>query len=528
MIDFSNLFKLVADSSDDSQQAVIDFINQISHKDLNLDELSSKQQYGKNLLATAASEGSLETLLYLTNTLNITYPENTGHSLLYWLLLNPKLKNLSLLEAPLNTEKLHHLLTRSMTDLHIAALNEDEDTFEAILISESESPHQSLHALDENGFTPVFYISFRNNLTLFDLVKDSIDSQNHPDQMKSICRGLGLHFIHEAAELSLKNYADKDTIESYARAYELFDSLKTPGAEDYRHAMICCAQLAQAYLCVNEEHLLIKYALKGLELEKTLRSYHPSGELSPRDEKMAKRLHETLSSLQIKQTYPSAEETANPYGFATSSVLEDGACFFHAVAEQLGQCAGLSEFHITADALRQLACAHIKNYQTYYQPFLADNKTMDDYLTAASEKTYWADHPLIFALARSLPVSIFIITNLNNSVTICKQHHALHTIYLCNLENRHFESMHRNPDLIPTKSSDALIENEPYDNILPIDTCTSLSYKNFFTQKNILRERSSTINSEQYVFFPIESTSSSRTKTHTSSTDQSSSPNSVP
>lgn len=165
------------------------------------------------------------------------------------------------------------------------------------------------------------------------------------------------------------------------------------------------------------------------------------------------------------------EELAKQYGFDCLETEGGGACFFHAVLAQLKQQksqAALLEndtYH-TADTLRESAIAHITKHSGRYIPSLKDNN-MQRYIEQARKLDYWADEQLILALARTLNISIVILSTVQPDPIIIKIANARTTVFLVNHDNIHFENLIKNPTHIPSASIETLLEKVNIDAFAP-------------------------------------------------------------
>ncbi len=266
----------------------------------------------------------------------------------------------------------------------------------------------------------------------------------------------------------------------YTKLYQLLDPHQTPSASithsDHYLLLHSCLMLAQFNDHKNNSHLRKHYLEKFFTHYNALEKKSIHTTIDPFDLLVQRAKRMDVYGLQHPKSVvfsKQGEELAREYGFDCINTAGGGACFFHAVLDQLKQQKSQAalikdDAYHTSDTLREIAIAHITQHADHYLASLEDN-SIQQYIEHAKESAYWADHQLILALARTLNLTIVIFsTKQPDDPIIIKTTNAIATVFLVNHHNMHFESLIKNPAYKSTTSIEALLEEVNVDAFVPI------------------------------------------------------------
>jgi hypothetical protein len=149
------------------------------------------------------------------------------------------------------------------------------------------------------------------------------------------------------------------------------------------------------------------------------------------------------------------EEDATPtiatqYGFTTKSIVSDGNCLFHAVADQLQSKLNISPSGAIApyEVLRRIAANHIIENKTLYQKFTVEQtlEAVEKLIEGVDKEGEWAGDEALSVLSRALQLTIVVIQDQDNSeVMSYKPNNSQGTIYLYYKNRNHYESLYGDP-----------------------------------------------------------------------------------
>lgn len=265
----------------------------------------------------------------------------------------------------------------------------------------------------------------------------------------------------------------------YTKLNQLLDPDQTQSASitgsDHYLLIHSCLMLAQLHDHKNHSHLRKQYLEKFFTHYSTLEKKSIHTTIDPFDLLIQRAKNMDVYGLQQPKSVAfstQGEELAKQYGFDCIETEGGGACFFHAILDQLKQQKSQAaliknDAYHTSDTLREFAIAHMTKHADHYLTSLEDNN-IQQYLERAKESDYWADHQLILALARTLNLTIVILSTKQPDPIIIKTANAVATVFLVNHDNIHFESLIKNPAYKPTASIEALLEEENVDAFVPI------------------------------------------------------------
>lgn len=152
--------------------------------------------------------------------------------------------------------------------------------------------------------------------------------------------------------------------------------------------------------------------------------------------------------------------------YKTIFVPKDGACFFHAVCDQL-QFGQITNFH-NSQSLRRFACKKINDNWNHLKEFIETNQK-EEYLKNITNEDFYADHHLIQSTADTLQINIKIFQISESHVqkyTFGKYTHAP-TLTLA-LQNLHFWSLR--PAVTQHPNTPSILTHECFNNTTPLLT----------------------------------------------------------
>lgn len=171
---------------------------------------------------------------------------------------------------------------------------------------------------------------------------------------------------------------------------------------------------------------------------------------------------EKHSAVVIKQRKQKMISAAKSHGYLCQDVKEDGNCFFHVIADQLGRLGRGAPDDIDYDTLRTLVAVEVSEHSKYYRDFVAANEQAE-FAQKIAEPRVWVGMIAAQAIARIKNVIVVIVPNDKGRPQIMKPPGATEVIVLGNEVGIHFQSLYSENCSAgsPTEALKALIDNAP-------------------------------------------------------------------
>lgn len=400
-------------------------------------------EFGTRPAAFAAQSGSVETLQYLIKNdaiLDASGPNEKN--LLEWALQNTQ-EMIEYIAAPENhfIEKFQDGTTAFHAAIAAGRIDEVKKALE-------ENP-SLLFEENDKGLSPLDWVflaeryeigdSLINHIGYF-LLSEDHDNEDYSHSIDCLC----------------KYTEDLCRIDEIARAIEvmsklLFYCLQAELPEQLIIKLYC--QIALLHLDKNDLSLAdLSIAQENYRLAKELYSNQNNEDGSSSD---ADSNEQQLENVKAELTLSLA---ASERGFRCQNMKADGACFYHALADQLSLQDGKFE-EAVQDQLRELVVRHLTENESLYAPFVDNQKNsqFQSYLESIRRPDYWVDHLAIQALSREFNATFVIIRSDERKPDIIRQAEPAAVLYFGYITDRHYQSLHR---LANVELNNALLESE--------------------------------------------------------------------